>query len=111
MDIESLLSQLFLYLVEQHPVGLDEDHFVPGAPVEQQLDDGRQLHVEVEPVLPVCLVLYVLVDLPGVGVHALHPGQDVQQHAEAVQEAPPRVVVNIGRRDTENVFQINENVV
>ena len=49
--------------------------------------------MEVEGGLPFELELDVLIDLPDLEVHALHPGQDVDEEGDAVKETFPQVVV------------------
>jgi hypothetical protein len=47
-----------------------------------------------------------LVLLPDMAVHALHPGENVQEHGVSVQESFPCVVVKLLGRDTQQIPQI-----
>ena len=54
--------------------------------------------MQVEGRLPFEFELDVLVDLSDLEIHALHPGQDLEQERDSVKEASPEVIVPTSTR-------------
>ena len=44
--------------------------------------------------------------VPNMAVHAVHPGENVEEHGVAVQKAAPAVIVELLRRHTQQVPQV-----